>query len=106
MRLRRLDGEPAVAVRPDVEPAWANACAGALARARVRLDIQQETDTKIALLGLVAAGVGLAIVSESMQRLARDGVVYRPIADLKLRVPLVALLGASPSPRVKALLGT
>ena len=100
--LRRLAGEPFVAVRPDVEPAWAGACERALLRARVRLEVVQETDSKIALLGLVAARVGCAIVSESMRHLARDGVVYRDIVGLDVRVPLVGLLTDSPSPRARA----
>jgi DNA-binding transcriptional LysR family regulator len=104
LKLRDLEGEPFVAVRPDIEPAWANACANALGRARVRLDIVQETDSKVALLGLVAAGIGAAIVSASMRRLARHGVLYRDIADLTVRLPLVGLLAASPSPRALAFL--
>src|SRR4051812_24085396 len=104
VRLRELCRESIVAVRPDIEPAWANACAAALARARVGLDLAQETDSKIAMLGLVAAGVGLAIVSQSMRRLARQGVVYRPISDLKVEVPLVALTAITPSPRARALI--
>jgi DNA-binding transcriptional LysR family regulator len=104
LRVRDLDRQACVAVRPDIEPAWASACSEALARAKVHLDVVQETDTKIAMLGLVAAGMGLAIVSESMLRLAREGVVHREIADLALRVPLVGVHGPKPSPRVKALL--
>lgn len=104
LRLRDLEGIPCVAVRPDIEPAWASACARAIARARVRLDVVQETDTKIAMLGLVAAGIGIGFVSESMQRLARDGVVHRRIDDLTVRVPLVALSTADPSPRAAAFL--
>jgi DNA-binding transcriptional LysR family regulator len=105
VRLRELQQHPFVAVRPDVEPAWAGACNDALARSHVRLTVVQDTDTKIAMLGLVAAGIGLAIVSKSMRRLARDGVVYREIADLTIEVPLVGVLGPRPSPRAMALLG-
>ncbi|MGC4092694.1 MAG: hypothetical protein QM756_33400 [Polyangiaceae bacterium] len=57
------------------------------------------------MLGLVAAGVGAALVSASMRRLARHGVVYRDVVDLRVRVPLVGLLGQAPSPRAVALLG-
>ena len=105
IRLRELESEPFVAVRPDVEPTWARACSEALRRARVQIDVVQETDTKVALLGLVASGVGAAFVSASMRRLGRHGVVYRDIVDLTLRVPLVGLLGKAPSPRALALLG-
>jgi DNA-binding transcriptional LysR family regulator len=101
LTLSDLRGEPCVQVRPDIEPAWAGACQAELDAAGVALAPVQETDSKIALLGLVAAGVGLAIVSESMQRLARDGVVYRPLVDMKRRVPLVGLVGAEPSLRAQ-----
>jgi len=104
LQLRHLDGHPFIVVRPDLEPAWADACHRALIRARIRVDVAQETDSKIAMLGLVAAGVGVSIVSESMMRLARDGVVFRPIADLGLRVPLVGLTHARSSPRARAFL--
>ena len=106
LRMRDLDGVACVAVRPDIEPAWASACNKALARAGVALDVVQETDTKIAMLGLVAAGVGVAIVSESMQRLARDGLVHRAIRDLAVRVPLVAITSERPSPRARELMAS
>jgi hypothetical protein len=67
--------------------------------------VVQETDSKVALLGLVASGVGATFVSASMQKLARQGVVYRDVTDLTTRVPLVGLLGPAPSPRARALLG-
>lgn len=104
VRLRELDGRACVVVRNDVEPAWAGACDAALRRAGVRLEVVQETDTKIALLGLVAAGVGVSIVSASMMRLGRPEVVFRPFADFPLEVPLVGLLGPKPSVRAAALM--
>lgn len=105
LRLGDLAAAPVVAVRPDIEPVWAEACAEALRRARVTVDIVQETDSKVALLGLVAAGVGAAFVSASMRRLGRHGVVYREVLELRVRVPVTGLLGPAPSPRARALLG-
>lgn len=104
LKLRDVAEEPFVAVRPDIEPAWAGACANALRRARARVEVVQETDSKVALLGLVAAGVGAAFVTASMRHLARHGVVYRDVVDLAVRVPLVGLLAAVPSPRALAFL--
>lgn len=104
LRLRELTGQPFVAVRADIEPAWAQACAAALLRARARLEVVQETDTKIALLGLVAAGVGLAIVSASMRGVAPAEVVCRELPELAVEVPLVRLHAPTPSPRAQALL--
>jgi DNA-binding transcriptional LysR family regulator len=105
LRLRDLDAQPLVGVRPDIEPIWAEACSAALRRARFRGEVVQQTDSKIALLGLVAAGVGAAFVSASMRKLARHGVVYRDVTDLTVRIALVGLLGPDPSPRARALLG-
>lgn len=99
--VQRLAGLPLVLVRPDVEPAWAQASLAALRKARVPLQVVQETDTKIAQLGLVAAGVGGALVSESVERLGRHGVVFRRLAGLDLRLPLVLLTAAAPTPRAR-----
>lgn len=86
-----LDGAAAVGVRPDIEPSWAGAAYEALGNAGVTLRLVQEADTKIALLGLVAAGMGLSVVSESMAALGRDGVVFRPLRDVPVRLPLAIL---------------
>jgi len=102
--VKALGRVPIVLVRRDVEPAWADASAAAVAHAGVRLDVVQETDTKIALLGLVAAGVGASLVSESMRCLGRRGVVFRPIVGLSLALPLVLLTPRTPSPRAQAVI--
>lgn len=98
-----LAEEPFVLVRPDVEPAWADASARALRRARAAPEVAQYTDTKLALLGLVAAGVGVSVVSSSMQRIRRDGVVFAPLTGLSVRLPLVVASRSDPSPRARAL---
>ncbi|HEX2658838.1 MAG TPA: LysR substrate-binding domain-containing protein [Polyangia bacterium] len=101
VRVSELDGEPYVGVRPDVEPGWALAALRSVHAAGVRLDVVQETDTKIAMLGLVAARVGLSIVGESMRALGRQGVVYRPLRGVDLRLVLAALAPHEPTPRAK-----
>ena len=104
VRQRDLAGEPFVLVRPDVEPAWAEACSAALHRAGLRPNVAQETDGKIAMLGLVAANLGVSLVSASMQRLGRAGVRFVALTDFKLRLPLVSLTLPTPSPRARAFL--
>lgn len=99
-----LDGQAYVGVRPDVEPAWAEASFRALAAAGAVPRLVQETDTKLALIGLIAAGLGLSVVSESMAVLERRGVVFRPLAGLELRLRLSALAPPSPTPRAAAFL--
>ncbi len=55
------------------------------------------------MLGLVASGLGVSVVSASMQRVRRDGVVFRPLTGLSVRLPLVVLARADASPRAAAL---
>ena len=43
------------------------------------------------VLGLVAAGVGLAVVPSSAQTLQRRGVTLRPLRDARYRVELAAV---------------
>jgi DNA-binding transcriptional LysR family regulator len=99
-----LDAQPYVGVRPDVEPGWALGATRALHAAGIRLDIVQETDTKVAMLGLIAAGVGLSVVSESMRELGRRGVVFRPLRGISLRLVLAALAPREPTPRARVFL--
>lgn len=103
LRPSDLDGAAYVGVRPDVEPAWAEASARALKRAGCVPRLVQETDSKVSLVGLVAAGLGVSVVSESMTVLEREGVVYRPLDGLGLELTLSVLLPPTPSPRAGAL---
>lgn len=99
---RELDGQPYVGVRPDIEPGWAHAAVRALQKAGAVPALVQETDSKIALLGLVAAGLGLSVVSESMMQLGRSGVVFRPLSGLSLHLELSLLCPRTPSPAAAA----
>jgi DNA-binding transcriptional LysR family regulator len=97
--VRALGREPFVMVRRDIEPGWADKAAAALRGAGVHPNVVQETDSKIALLGLVAAGMGVSVVSQSMARLGRTGVTLRPLDGLSLRLNLSLLTSETPSPR-------
>jgi len=101
---RSLDGVPMVGIRADIEPSWAHASMRALRAAGAVPELVQETDTKIALLGLVAAGLGVSVLSESTVELGRRGVVYRPIARLALELTLAALTPPAPTPSAAAFL--
>jgi len=101
---RSLDGVPMVGVRADIEPSRAHASMRALRAAGAVPELVQETDTKIALLGLVAAGLGMSVLSESTVELGRRGVVYRPLSGLALRLTLAALTPPTPTPRAAAFL--
>lgn len=102
--IRALDGEAYVGVRPDVEPGWAEASMRAVGAAGVSMRPVQEADTKIGLLGLVAAKLGISVASESMAVLGRRGVVYRPITGLPLRLTLSLLAPRELGPSAEAFL--
>ena len=102
VRPRDLDQQAYVGVRPDIEPAWAEAAFRALKRAGAVPRLVQETDTKVSLLGLVAAGLGLSVVSESMSDLTRKGVVFRPLSGLSLRLTLAVLTPTATPARASA----
>jgi len=95
--------EPYVRVPPEIEPGWSGQCFAALEKAGVSLEVSQEADSKLAMLGLVAAGMGLSVVSESMSRLGPRGVAFRPLTGVSTRLSLSVLCTATPSPRARAL---
>ncbi len=62
--------------------------------------VLQETTEKPAMLAMVAAGVGVALVPDWVQTLSRDGVCFRPIADVAPEPPPAgALVGMSWRPQ-------
>jgi DNA-binding transcriptional LysR family regulator len=99
LRLADLRGVTQVVLRDSPEQGWAQACAAELTRAGVVAPVAAEADTKLALLGLVAAQLGVAVISSSLATLGRPGVLFRTIQDA--RTPLV--LGALHRPRPSAL---
>ena len=73
---------PYIRVPPEIEPGWSQQAFAALTEAGVSLTIAQEADTKLAMLGLVAAGMGVSVVSESMSNLGPRGVAFRPLSGV------------------------
>ena len=55
----------------------------------------------ISAAGLVAAGMGVAVVPRSLQALSLPDMVFRPIADLDAELELVALTRTSLPPRLR-----
>lgn len=104
VQLADLRGLEMVGLRDSPEPGWAQACAGELLRAGVVARVVAEADTKLALLGLVEAGLGAAVLSSSLAALGRRGVVFRPIAKCRLELVLGALHRPEPSELVRAVL--
>lgn len=101
--VRALHQQPYVGVPATIEPGWARASMEALRRAGVTVELVQMADSKLAMLGLVAAGLGLSVVSASMAAIAPRGVVFRPLTGISTRLALGILVGPRPSPRAAAL---
>lgn len=101
VRVRDLARESFVLVDPQVEPGWAHASSAALHAAGLVIRVVQQTDTKLAALGLVASGVGMTIVSRSMTAIGRRGVVFRPLTGLDVRLSLGLVTRSPRSPRTE-----
>lgn len=56
------------------------------AQSDLDVDVSQEAESYMALLGLVAAGLGFTIVTECMADFFADQIVYRPLVDPEVHV--------------------
>ncbi|HWK28620.1 MAG TPA: LysR substrate-binding domain-containing protein [Solirubrobacter sp.] len=77
--LRDLAGESLVLLTHGGSPGLRAALAGALAELGGEELVTQEVAEMQTVIGLVAAGVGLSLVPESVRALERHGVTYRPL---------------------------
>jgi DNA-binding transcriptional LysR family regulator len=78
--LRRLAAEPLVLFPRDQAPGFHDLLIDALAGARSTPRVIQYAPEMLTIIGLVAAGTGVSLVPESVNRLALDGVTYRPVS--------------------------
>jgi DNA-binding transcriptional LysR family regulator len=88
--MRELAAEPWVLAPRTQSSSYSEAVHEASAEAGFQPQVVQEASETIAILGLVAAGVGLTVLSEGVEALRPRGVVFRrlgpPGADLELAV--------------------
>jgi len=77
--LAALGGEIFILYRRPLGPGLYDAIIAACQRAGYSPNIGQEAPRMLATLSLVAAGLGVTLVPQSMRRLRVDGVAYRPI---------------------------
>ena len=80
LALAELAAETFVLYRRPVGPGLHDAIIAACDRAGFSPTIGQETPRMLSTLSLVAAGLGVTLVPESMSRLAAGGVAYRALA--------------------------
>jgi DNA-binding transcriptional LysR family regulator len=83
-----LDGRPFIVIPRAISPAYFDRFAEACAAAGFAPLVGREVTSALAQLALVASGLGVALVSAGMARLAPPGVVFRALA---LPVPTVGV---------------
>lgn len=91
--LRRLAAEPLVLFPRDQAPGFHDLLINALAGAGSAPRVIQYAPEMLTIIGLVAAGTGVSLVPESVNRLALDGVTYRAVSGAP-RSELVAVTRA------------
>jgi DNA-binding transcriptional LysR family regulator len=81
LSLSDLRGEPLVFYARDLSGGFTDALFRLLREAGVEPKIAQDVREVSTLFGLVAAGVGLTVVAESLCALQAANIVYRPLSD-------------------------
>ncbi|AOM42814.1 LysR family transcriptional regulator [Xenorhabdus hominickii] len=81
VELEMLSDYPLVFFERDVGTALYDEIIALLANAGVTPIISQEAGEAMTILGLVAAGLGISIITESFTRMKLDGVQYLPLAN-------------------------
>jgi len=74
-----LDGQPWIAVEDPQDPAWRDTFIAACAAAGFTPDIRLHAAEPLTALGLVASGLGLALVQRSMARATTEDVAVREL---------------------------
>lgn len=101
--LRELAEEPFVFYPRHRGPGLYDRLIGFCREAGFSPEVAQEAAQEHTVVGLVASGVGVALVFDCMKKLGRSGVVYLPIADVDASVELGLLWRADdPSPSLRA----
>ncbi|WP_430513348.1 LysR substrate-binding domain-containing protein [Pannonibacter phragmitetus] len=83
VHLASLGGEPFVTTHLPPNTGFAAAMHRACARAGITPDVVQRSPQFASIVSLVAAGLGVAVVPQSVRNLLMPGVVYKPLADVE-----------------------
>lgn len=103
VKMRELKGESFVVFARQQGPAFYDSTVAACQRAGFSPTISQEAPRVTTAIALVAAGLGVCAVPASMQRMALDGVVFRPL-DARAGLNAILALGwrrNDPSPALR-----
>lgn len=94
----RLFDEPLIAAPSDVAPSLRQAIIDYFARAGGEPMIRLETQLQQTIVSLVAEGLGVALLPQSLQKLGMDGVRFRPIIDPPMVEQVLAWRSANLNP--------
>jgi DNA-binding transcriptional LysR family regulator len=104
VRLRSLGPEAFLSFPRSLSPGLYDLILSACRQAELTPKFAQEATQLQTIIALVAAGLGVAIVPESMAALQRTGVVYRRLAGTRVRVRTIAVWrAAGPFPAMNRL---
>lgn len=87
--LKRLASEVLVLYPASPRPSFADQVLNQFSVRGYEIGKTYETNGLQTAIGLVAAGMGVTLVPESVQRLRRDDVAYRPLVEQGLTSPLI-----------------
>jgi len=88
LRLKALAGETFIAYRRHSGPGLYDAILAACNKAGFSPLIGQEAPRIVSTLNLVAAGLGISLVPDSLQRMHMDGVAFRSVSGPAPKAPL------------------
>ncbi|MET7636476.1 MULTISPECIES: LysR substrate-binding domain-containing protein [unclassified Streptomyces] len=86
-----LDGRPWIAIEEEGDPGWRDAFVASCVASGFTPDIRLDAPEPLTALGLVASGLGLALVQKSMVRGVTDAVVVRELPWREASVHLWAV---------------
>jgi DNA-binding transcriptional LysR family regulator len=100
--LSSLAAEPFILFPREPKPSYADFVFSVCAEAGFVPNVVQETAEIHTAIGLVAAGVGVSLVPESMQRFHREGIRYLELEEAPISNIEIAFRQGDPNPTVQA----
>jgi DNA-binding transcriptional LysR family regulator len=95
LSLAALISEPLIVYPVTPRPSYADQVLSILRQRGLKPALTREVRELQTALGLVAAGVGLSIVPDAVQRFRRDEIVYRVLQDQTATSPIIMCSRAS-----------
>jgi DNA-binding transcriptional LysR family regulator len=94
LRLNELRGEPFVMFPRESAPEFHDHLVDACREAGFTPQVAHECSAMPTVVGVVAAGLGVSLVPQSISRIALDGVRYRPLAGVDLHASIAMVTAA------------